>query len=176
MYWINFQNIYTFTYQKTLLHTFLLLVFEIIESLHCILDCQGELVLTVDKWEVKRVFSLIPMMYFGSEKKLSDFLVMANICPNERSVGLFKCGKKHCKVSKSVNKIEIFMYFFSYTKSMQSQSQWNHVKIQIQITIYLLMCNKCFKPGLNLGFYAFSNQRLPTFIKIKESFILMQKT
>ena len=33
MYGINFQNIYTFTYQKTLLHTFLLLVFKIVESL-----------------------------------------------------------------------------------------------------------------------------------------------
>ena len=31
VYWINFQNIYTFTYQKTLLHTLLLLVFKIVE-------------------------------------------------------------------------------------------------------------------------------------------------
>ena len=30
---INFQNIYTFTYQKMLLHTLLLLVFKIVESL-----------------------------------------------------------------------------------------------------------------------------------------------
>ena len=37
VYWINFQNIYTFTYQKTLLHTLLLLVFKIIESLQFIL-------------------------------------------------------------------------------------------------------------------------------------------
>ena len=36
-YWINFQNIYTFTYQKILLHTFLLLVFKIVESRQCIL-------------------------------------------------------------------------------------------------------------------------------------------
>ena len=33
MYWILFQNIHTFTYQKTLLHTILLLVFKIVESL-----------------------------------------------------------------------------------------------------------------------------------------------
>ena len=32
-YWIQFQNIYTFTYQKTLLHTLLLLVSKIVESL-----------------------------------------------------------------------------------------------------------------------------------------------
>ena len=34
VYWINFQNIYTFNYQNTLLHT---LVFESVESLQCIL-------------------------------------------------------------------------------------------------------------------------------------------
>ena len=37
VYWIHFQNIYTFTYQKTLIHTLLPLVFKIIESLHSIL-------------------------------------------------------------------------------------------------------------------------------------------
>ena len=33
LYWIHFQNIHTFTYQKTLLNTLLLLVFKFIESL-----------------------------------------------------------------------------------------------------------------------------------------------
>ena len=37
MYWVHFQNINTFTYQKTLLHTLLLLLFKIVESLQCIL-------------------------------------------------------------------------------------------------------------------------------------------
>ena len=37
VYWINFQNICTFTYQKLLLHTLLLLVLKIVESLQCIL-------------------------------------------------------------------------------------------------------------------------------------------
>ena len=37
VYWTNFQNRHTFTYQKTLLHTLLLLFFKIIESLQCIL-------------------------------------------------------------------------------------------------------------------------------------------
>ena len=30
VYWIHFQNIYTFTYEETLLHTLLLLVFKIV--------------------------------------------------------------------------------------------------------------------------------------------------
>ena len=38
VYWINFQNIHAFTYQETLLHTLLLLVFKIVESLQCILE------------------------------------------------------------------------------------------------------------------------------------------
>ena len=37
VYWIHFQNIHTFTYQKTLHHKLLLLVFKIVESLQCIL-------------------------------------------------------------------------------------------------------------------------------------------
>ena len=37
VYSINFQIIYTFTYQKTFLHTLLLLIFKILESLQCIL-------------------------------------------------------------------------------------------------------------------------------------------
>ena len=37
-HWINLQNIYTFTYQKTLLHTLLLLVFKMVESLQSILN------------------------------------------------------------------------------------------------------------------------------------------
>ena len=38
VYWIDFQNIYTFTYQKTLLDTLLLLVLKILESVQCILN------------------------------------------------------------------------------------------------------------------------------------------
>ena len=36
--WIHFQYIHTFTYQKTLLHKLLLLVFKFVEILECILN------------------------------------------------------------------------------------------------------------------------------------------
>ena len=36
--WIHFQNIHTFTYQKTLVHTLLFLVFKIVEILQSILN------------------------------------------------------------------------------------------------------------------------------------------
>ena len=42
---MNFQNMYTFTYQKTLLHTLLLLVFKIVESLQCIKEVYSKLIL-----------------------------------------------------------------------------------------------------------------------------------
>ena len=39
LYWMHFQNIHTFTYQKTLLHTLLLLlIFKMVESIQCILN------------------------------------------------------------------------------------------------------------------------------------------
>ena len=38
IYWIHFQNIHSFTYQKTLLHTLLLVVFRIVETLQFILN------------------------------------------------------------------------------------------------------------------------------------------
>ena len=42
VYWIHFQNIYTWTYQKRLLHTLLLLVSKIRESFQCILtECDS---------------------------------------------------------------------------------------------------------------------------------------
>ena len=41
-YWIHFQDKHTFTYQKTLLHTLLLLVSKIFESLQCILKKQKD--------------------------------------------------------------------------------------------------------------------------------------
>ena len=38
VYWINFQNMYTFTYQKTLLHTLLLPVFKMVKNFKRILN------------------------------------------------------------------------------------------------------------------------------------------
>ena len=51
VYWIHFQNIHTFTYQKTLLHTLLSFISKIVESLQCILKIYGiKSCLDVDSW------------------------------------------------------------------------------------------------------------------------------
>ena len=63
MYWIHFQNIYTFTYQKTLLHTLLLLVSKIIKSLQCIpkvyeaINCLNKNLITHLVWYTENVKS-----------------------------------------------------------------------------------------------------------------------
>ena len=50
VHWMHFQNIHTFTYQKTLLHALLLLVFKIVESLRCTLHLK---IYDIMKWEAK---------------------------------------------------------------------------------------------------------------------------
>ena len=63
MYWIHFQNIHTFTYQKTLLHTLLLLVSKIIKSLQCIpkvyevINCLNKNLITHLVWYTENVKS-----------------------------------------------------------------------------------------------------------------------
>ena len=56
VYWIRFQNIHTFTYQKTLLHTLLLIIFKIVESLQCILNLTCVLIYLLTKYVLEDDF------------------------------------------------------------------------------------------------------------------------
>ena len=47
--------------------------------------------------EVKRVFTPKSMDSFRSSHKISSYLVKAKLHPIERTVGLFRCGSKHCE-------------------------------------------------------------------------------
>ena len=60
VYWIHFhfQNIHTFTYQKTLLDALLLLVFKILKSLQCILKP-----VWVKIWSVGILFQLLQISH-----------------------------------------------------------------------------------------------------------------
>ena len=49
---MNFENISTFTYQKTLLERLLLLVFKLIESLQCFLNGELNFLLTERECEL----------------------------------------------------------------------------------------------------------------------------
>ena len=52
--------------------------------------------LYMDK-EVKKVFTLKPMVSLRSARKLSSYLVRVKLYPIERKVGSFKCKSKRCK-------------------------------------------------------------------------------
>ena len=71
VYWIHFQNIYTFTYQKTLFHTLLSLVFKIVESLQCIL----KLILVFDKFLVFRTIGNVITKKMKNETYITWILI-----------------------------------------------------------------------------------------------------
>ena len=57
-YWIHFQNIHTFVYQKALLHILLLLVLKIVESLNCILNIIVNYIYTEGSWSLPKDMNL----------------------------------------------------------------------------------------------------------------------
>ena len=65
VYWINFQNVYTFTYGKKLLYTLLQLVFKIIESLQCILKISRK---------YGQLWLLVPLLCFQQKHVLIEYL------------------------------------------------------------------------------------------------------
>ena len=76
VYWLNFQNIHTFTCQKTLLHTLLFLVCIIVKSLQCILN---DIYYLLQYKNFVEIFSpiietlllqVMPLIYLSDEKKL----------------------------------------------------------------------------------------------------------
>lgn len=59
------------------------------------------------------------MIFFISARKISNFLVMGKTFHIEKSVGLFKYGKKLCKVCKNVTKT----HKTKQKKSMKNQEE-----------------------------------------------------
>ena len=57
--------------------------------------------------KVKKVFSLKPVSS-RSTNELSNCLVRAKLYPIERTVGSFKCTKKHCEVCETVSITDSF--------------------------------------------------------------------
>ena len=74
---------------------------------------RGNLYLLYMNDKVKKVFSPKPIISFRNQRKLSSYIVRAKLYPvensySERTVGSFKCTKKHCKVCKDVSKTDSF--------------------------------------------------------------------
>ena len=58
--------------------------------------------------EVKKVFSLQPMVSFRSARKLSSYLVRAKLYPVERKVGTCKCNCSRCQFCQSISETDCF--------------------------------------------------------------------
>ena len=52
--------------------------------------------------EVKKVFTLKPIISFRSARKMSSYLVRAELYPEVRTKGSFKCDSKRCEVCLNV--------------------------------------------------------------------------
>ena len=107
----------------------------LLKSLSSILN-NNIYLLHMDK-EVKRKFS--PQTW--CVRKLSSYLVRANMYPIERKVGLCKCNGKHCEVCKNVLETDTFI-----CSNDQTTYKINHKFDCIEkCLVYLIMCNKCLK-------------------------------
>ena len=58
--------------------------------------------------EVKKVFSSKPMISFRSARKLSSYLVRAELYSIDRTDGSFECTKKCCEVCKNIDITDSF--------------------------------------------------------------------
>ena len=88
--------------------------------------------------EVKRVFTPKSMDSFRSSQKLSSYLVKAKLYPNERTVGLFRCGSKRCEFCKRITETDTFSS--SVTAEIYNINQC--LDCNDKRLVYLLTCSK----------------------------------
>ena len=115
-------------------------------TFHPLLKCLGNILhknfyLLQMNEEVKKVFSLRPMVSFRSARKLSSYLVRAKLYPLDRKVGSSKCNCKRCQVCNNISETNTF------TCSNDGTSyKINHrFDCNEKCLIYLLTCKKCYK-------------------------------
>ena len=58
--------------------------------------------------ETLKVFSPPPVVSYRSPRKISSYLVRANLYPLDRVVGSTKCGKKRCEVCMNASETNTF--------------------------------------------------------------------
>ena len=85
--------------------------------------------------EAKKVFSPRPMVSFRRPRKISSYLVKANLYPLDRVVGSTKCGKKRCEVCINVSETNTF------TRNVTGETY----NCDDNYLIYLLSCKCCGK-------------------------------
>ena len=110
VYWIHFQNIYTFAYQKTLLHTLLLLVFKTVENLLCILKALWN-------WGERNSCSwwTLPLVFGWNQRGYNYYICKCIKLAPIWGIGEF-CKKKKHKNTIFFNKTVEFWIFTYYLK------------------------------------------------------------
>ena len=58
--------------------------------------------------EVKKTFTPSPMISFRCSRKISSYIVRAELYPLERTVGSCKCGKKRCELCDMISESDTF--------------------------------------------------------------------
>ena len=89
--------------------------------------------------EVKILFTPGPMVSFRSSRKLSSYLVRAELYPTERVVGSFKCNKPRRLVCVNVTETNTF------TSTVTGKTNKINHKFDCEenYPVYLLTCKHC---------------------------------
>ena len=91
--------------------------------------------------EVKRTFTPQHMVSYRSARKLSSYLVRANLNPNEQKVGSCKCNGKGCELCKNVLETDAFA-----CSNDETTYKINHkFDCNEKCLVYLITCSKSLK-------------------------------
>ena len=91
--------------------------------------------------EVKSLFSPGPMVLFRGARKLSSYLIRAEVYPHEHKLGSCGCGKKRCQVCLIVTEMDSFN-----STSTNKTYKINHLlNSSKKCLVYLLTCRVCLK-------------------------------
>ena len=91
--------------------------------------------------EVKNVFTPGPIMSYRIARKISSYLVRAELYPLERKVGSEKCGKSRCEICLYIQETDTF----KSTTAGESFKINHQLNCDDNCLIYLLTCKCCGK-------------------------------
>ena len=90
---------------------------------------------------VKRVFTPPPIISYRNARKLSSYLIRANLYPLERKRGSYKCGNVRCLICSNIEETDTF----TSTVSGESFKINHHLCCNDKCLIYLLTSKICKK-------------------------------
>ena len=91
--------------------------------------------------ELKHLYTPRPMISFRKSRKISSYLVRANLYPVERSIGSFNYKRPRCQICTYVNETDGFTSTVT-GKPYKINHKFDWME---KCMIYLLTCTKCRK-------------------------------